>query len=185
MKPRCLAFIVVMWAFTVSAAVTLTPASARAMLSELPLHDVEGIWQLTVDGASVVIVRSASAPGTPGAVTAYDMLMLESPDRAILPGTKIGELTPLGRPRSYDGHIYTVHNGLIRRDKTQRVTVRLEDDSHLTFRNISSGVQITPYLVIPWTLRRGIRIGSDREAGLDGCIKIYPELPTEGAPRYM
>lgn len=162
----------------------LTPSSARAMLNALPLHDIEGVWQLTEDGASIVIVRNDASLST-GEVTGYDMIMLESPDRALLPGTKIGKLTPLAQPRTYDGHIFNVGDGKIKVGKTRRVTIKLEDSGHLSFRNVNSGVRITPYLVIPWRLRRGIKIENDRGVDLDGCLKIYPVTPVEGAPCYM
>lgn len=143
-----------------------------------------GYGRLTDDGASVVIIRS-NATASVAEVTGYDMIVLESPDRALLPGTKIGELTPLAQPLTYDGHILNVGSGKINPAKTRRVTVKLEDGSHMSFRNVNSGVRITPYLVIPWKLRRGIKIENDRSADLDGCLKVYPVTPVEGEPRYM
>ncbi len=180
---RWIVIILSLWMLGANAGM-LTPSSARAMLDALPLHDIEGIWQLTDDGASVVIVRS-NATASAGEVTGYDMIVLESPDRALLPGTKIGELTPLAQPLTYDGRILIIGDGKIKPAKTRRVTVKLEDSSHLSFRNVNSGVRITPYLIIPWQLRRGIKIENDRGVNLDGCLKIYPATPVEGEPRYM
>lgn len=60
---------------------------------------LEGIWQATGDGAIFVIRR------LPAAMASYELVMVDSPDWQIAPGTPFGTLRSTGSPNTYDASL--------------------------------------------------------------------------------
>lgn len=159
---------------------TLTPARAMERLDSLPLHDIEGLWQLTAEGTTVAIWRL-----DPRAATGYEMVVVTSDDLSVRPGTRLGTLTPLAQPATFDARLATDGSGRTS-GRTRRFTLKLEDGAHLSFRQVKGRVKVSPLAIFPHFLRRLVRVGpDDRPSGLDGAVKLYPEVPVKGRPRYL
>ena len=160
--------------------------SARCLLRRLPLCDVEGLWQLTGEGDVVVMVVRDDADGdTAASPSKFNIVAVEADNRALLPGTVLGSMTPTARPLTYDARVCTDLDSRGRPVKAARFTVKVESGSHMSFMRVNTGVRVSPIVLFPYFLRRGMKIGSDRPRDLDGAIKIYPRVPVEGSPRYL
>lgn len=166
---------------------TLSADSVVSVLSKMPLHDVEGLWQLTAEGATVVIWRAA--PDGIRAETAapdiYEMVLVDSPDRTWRPGTRLGTITATAQPNTFDARLYTKPSSPTSSGKPRRYTLKLVDRAHLTFTKVNKGIAISPLILFPHLFRRGIKIKDDRQPDLDGCVKIFPREPIKGIPRYL
>lgn len=60
---------------------------------------LEGIWQASGDGAIFAIRR------LPATVATYELLMIDSPDWQIAPGTPFGTLRSTGSPNTFDASL--------------------------------------------------------------------------------
>lgn len=173
-------------ALPLRAEVPLTADSVCRALDAMPLHKVEGIWQLTdVPDLTIVVWRHPGTRQDDTAVPVYDIQLLSAADRSRLPGEMLGQMHPTARPDFFDCTISTHFDKRGVPTRSARYTVELVDDAHLSFRPVNHGVRLSPILLVPPLLRRGIRIGSDRDKSLDGAIKVYPEVPVRGRPRYL
>lgn len=169
-----------------AAAQPLTADSVCRVLDTMPLHQVEGIWQLTdAPGVTIVVWRHADSEDASGAVPVYYIQLLKSDDRSRVPGEMLGQMRPTARPDRYDCTISTHFDKKGLTTKSARYTVEQIDDAHLSFKPVNHGVRLSPVILVPPLLRRGIRFVSDRDKGLDGAIKVYPEVPVKGRPRYL
>lgn len=164
-------------------AAVLTVEQAQQRLASMPLHDIEGIWQLTADGATVAIWRDdAAAQG----VAQYTVTVLESPVLTVMPGTVMGTITPTAQPHTFDASLLTDFDpGTLKLNRPRPFTLKLEDRAHLSFRRVNTGIRLSPIILFPYFMRRGMKIGSDRPDDLDGAIKLYPPTPVAGQPRYL
>lgn len=158
--------------------------SVELRLSQLPLHDIEGIWQLTEDGAFVVIerVNSNKYPGT--GIAKYQMIVLESPRLSIRPGTVMGYVALTAKQDCYDAYVYTDFDGGTVLSNAERFTLTLKD-SRLQFKQYKSGIKINLWRFVPYMFRYSVKTYNERPKDLDGCIKIYPLPSTPIYPRYL
>ncbi len=158
--------------------------TAEHYLSTSPVHRIEGIWQFTASGISVVIERYISDK-IPSDATCYRMVLLRAPDRSIIPGSIMGYLSPTAKRDVYDSRIYTNFDGSIFMS-AKRFTITMTDDERLTFKPEKKGIKFNFYRLLPRTFRIGISGQDTRDATLDGCIRIFPE-PVNGPlePRYL
>ncbi len=171
---------------SMAAAEPLTPDSVYRRLDSMPLHRIEGIWQMTdASAVTIVVWRAADSRESSSAVPVYDVLLLKAPDRSRMPGELLGQMRPTARPDCFDCTINTRFDKKGNPTKSMRYTVEVVDDAHLSFKPVHHGVRISPVILLPPMLRRGIHFGSDRDKGLDGAIKVYPEVPVKGRPRYL
>ena len=90
--------------------------SVTNRLRALPLHDIEGLWQWVEDGAIIAIERDFINE----AITRYRMVIVESPQRSIRPGTVMGYLTTTAKRDNFDARIYTDNDltGLLSKTKS-------------------------------------------------------------------
>lgn len=155
--------------------------AVKARLDATPLHTVEGIWQFTTDGATIVIERDVDSDSRPAldAPTRYRMVIIQSPSRSVLPGTVMGYLAPTAKRGSYSATIFTDSDGGSRLLKPKKFTLTLTDDSRLSFHKHGMKIKIRFWRMLPYISRLGISTREDNPRDLDGCIRIYP-MPVTG-----
>lgn len=155
--------------------------AVKARLDATPLHSIEGIWQFTTDGATVVIERDTDSGERPTSDTPmrYRMVIMRSPVRSVLPGTVMGYLSPTAKRGSYSATIFTDSDGGSRLLKPKKFTLTLTDDSHLGFHKHGLKIKVRFWRLLPYISRLGISTRDDSPRDLDGCIRIYP-MPVTG-----
>ena len=156
--------------------------SVTNRLRALPLHDIEGLWQWVEDGAIIAIERDFINE----AITRYRMVIVESPQRSIRPGTVMGYLTTTAKRGNFDARIYTDNDltGLL--SKTKSFNIVMSDDTHFSITSYREGISVNLWRLIPYMYRINISTKSNRPQGLDGCIKIFPPSTSKPQnPRYL
>lgn len=154
---------------------------------------IGGIWTATTDGATVGIVPAYAWQKTTG-MTIPDknrtlaeqwvMILLDSPDPILQPGTMMGWFSPTAKPGHYNATIYT------KRKKTKlnaprRFILRLADDGHLTMTAIHKGIEINPWRLLPYMIRGTVKYRDNTPRDLDGFIKKWPTPRNPQNPRYL
>ena len=153
--------------------------AVKSRLAASPLHTIEGIWQFTADGATIVIERDHGDSPAVDAATRYRMVIMRSPVRSVLPGTVMGYLLPTAKRGSYSATIYTDSDGGSRLLKPKKFTLTLTDDSHLSFHKHGLKIKVRFWRLLPYISRLGIYTREDNPRDLDGCVRIYP-MPVSG-----
>lgn len=160
-------------------------ATARRLVTEYATTGLEGLWTASADGATVAIIPAdAPATGTAAAPVAEASLLIvvvDSPAPAIAPGTVLGWARPAAKPGKWDARIYTTHRGGVP-DGLRPFTLTLADDNHLTMTSARTGLRVRPRIAIPYLGRWGITERREREADLDGFIRIWPVSATTPPP---
>lgn len=166
------------------------PDSVTARLSRLPLDAIEGLWQYTDEGSLIAVVaRHRRLPSVRKAdITGiYDVIVVNSADRAIRPGTIVGTIVRAGRRASYQARFYSkISRGTPTLGGHRDFTINLDPDgAYLTFkpRNGRFSINLLAILLPPgyrYTVRQSPSNRPDR-----GCVRIFPlpDLPVE--PRYL
>ena len=80
--------------------------SVEIRLSGSALHPIEGIWQMTGDGAVIAIEQSQPYTSGQTLVSGYRIVLIQSPCRRIRPGTIMGYATQSAKSGRYDAAIY-------------------------------------------------------------------------------
>ena len=160
-------------------------ATARRIIVEYADTGLEGLWRASEDGATVAIIAAdapvaAAVADLPAGVSLL-LVMVDSPAPAISPGTVIGWAKPAAKPGKWDARIST---GDITRGTPamKPFTLTLADDSHLTLSSARTGLKVRPRLAIPYLGRWGITERREREADLDGFIRVWPPSATTPPP---
>lgn len=145
---------------------------------------IEGIWRMTdvADGAVVAIERE-SGNGV------YRIVMIDGPDRSVLPGTVIGSVRAAARKGQYQAELAVAKGNNLSKltGGTRQYTLTLSDDG-LRFvlephkGRWSTGVTLS----IPLLLMRP-RIGTNRvgRATTHGALRIYPRDIQPLGPVYL
>lgn len=151
--------------------------SIKTRFDTTPTDAIEGIWQLTDSGGRIAVIRQDD--------TTFRILVVDSPDRTIFPGTIMGTAHCLAKRGHYDAEIMT-SSGSGRLKSPKRFTLRLNDDGHLSFIKINKGLRVNLWRVLPYMFRYSVREINDRQHDLDGAIKIYPRpMSIPSVPRYL
>lgn len=133
----------------------------------------EGIWELGRGGAVFEIVASAE-PG------AYTLVLLDSPDYTLNPGTVFGTMRTTGKPRCFDAALLHGLDGRGRK-KTRNFIIEVSADfSQLTFRSYRKGITVNLMRWLPYLYRFSVKEVNTRPTGIDGARRISPcqiELP--------
>lgn len=150
--------------------------SIEAAIDAAP-RTIEGIYRMGGEGALFAIVPS------PGHTHRYDLIILESPDFSVEPGTKFGYAVAGGSKDVYDAKVY----GRLRADRSNKshtFALRLRDDGYLSFEEYRNSKRISLWRWIPYLFRVTVIEENNRPKGLDGAIRVYP--PTPGtSPRIL
>lgn len=162
-----------------------------ARMMHKALHPVEGVWQLTSNGACIAIERYDN--GAPRSVTddvLYRMVLIESPDRAARSGTIIGYLRPSAKENVFNARIYTsIVNGRICNPHGFMMQVEEKSTdtgmvSSLVLVQDSPRFQINVWKLLPYLYRRVLRRNAPRQE-VDGCVRVFPEPAKPRFPRYL
>ncbi|MBD5331967.1 MAG: hypothetical protein HDR77_04415 [Bacteroides sp.] len=154
--------------------------TARRIASLGP-RAIEGIWSFTGREAIIAIERTSPA------ASAYRMVIIRTPDRAIRPGTQMGLLVPSGSAEKFDATLYTSSSGSTL-SAPKRFTLSLIDSgSRITFARVGSRYSIEPIRLLPYMFRRIIRVNrsADRNVAPAGCVRIFPAPVVPDSPVYL
>lgn len=161
--------------------------SVERRLDASALHPVEGIWQMTADGAVIAIEQAEPFTTGQTLTSGYRIVILQSPCRRVRPGTLMGYATPSAKAGHYDAAIYTSidDNGWL--NLTKRFTLELHDsESRLAFIPHRTGMRIDLRRLIPYLFRVSISTANDRPRDMDGAIRLYPISDAAPVnPRYL
>ncbi|MDE6066988.1 MAG: hypothetical protein K2G27_09240 [Duncaniella sp.] len=162
-----------------------SPDSVRARLASMPLHDIEGLWEMTGEGSLMAIERD---PATDGASAVYRMIVVRSASVSVREGTVMGYLTPTSQRGQYDARIYSSlsddHTRLIR--PTRNVITLGDEGSRITFRSYGRKLRFNWWrLLLPYMYRTLITPIERSRGDLDGCIRVYPTPSNPLNPRYL
>lgn len=139
---------------------------------------IEGVWRIS---GSEGIFAVAADPGT----IFFKLIIVDSPDRNMLPGTVMGACTAAGRNDCFDARIFTSGNtGLLSRPK--RFTLTLSEDGRLIMVPVTNKLKLNLWRFLPYMFRMSVTRVNDRPDNLDGAIRIFPENITSPlVPRYL
>lgn len=158
--------------------------SVETRLGELPLCPAEGIWQMAADGATFAIVREdAVSEPLPRHLK---LIMIESPNRRVRPGTVIGHAIPTVKPGVYEARLYTRIRELGGLELPRKFLLTLgKDDATLTMQPYKSPVKVNLLRLLPYMYRSVVRLQQSRPDGLDGAVRIYPHVPNPLTKTYL
>lgn len=142
--------------------------NADAYLEGRGLTSIEGVWRTSGSEGMMAIVADS---GT----IFHRIIVLESPDRNILPGTVMGVCTALGRNNSYDARIYTTESTSGVLAKPKRFTLTLSDDGRLIMEPITNKLKVNLWRFLPYMFRMSVVRVNNRPDNLDGAVRVYPE----------
>lgn len=162
-----------------------TYSDATALLSELPLHHIEGIWQFTDNDVEIAVVRHhLFVKDASDDADHYLMIVVSAPNRTIRPGTVMGHISRGGQPGIYNARIYTAHVGrYLTIPKT--FTISLDDDGNsFSLRRHNSPLQIFLWRLAPYLWRYPIT-NEYQNINRRGCIRRFPEPMPPLEPVYL
>lgn len=166
---------------------SLTEVKERMKTS--PLHEIEGIWQLTGDGGSIIAIERIDAGNMiEGATSIYRMAVIASSDISIQPGTVIGYAATSAKRHEYDSRIYTRRSDdHTRLSHPTRNLLKLDDSgSRMTFRPVGLSLRFNWWrLLLPYLYRSLVSPVQNGGKVEDGCVRIYPEPFPPLEPRYL
>ena len=162
-----------------------SPDSVCARMASMPLHDIEGLWEMTGEGSLMAIERD---PATDGASAVYRMIVVRSASVSVREGTVMGYLTPTSQRGQYDARIYSSlsddHTRLIR--PTRNVITLGDEGSRITFRSYGRKLRFNWWrLLLPYMYRTLITPIERSRGDLDGCVRVYPTPSNPLNPRYL
>ena len=141
------------------------------------LAPVEGVWLMSGDGALLAIERRA------GSLDVYDVVLLDSPDFTVMPGTQLGLLRQTARAGVYDVSLRTAPG--LRSDYKDKLgrghdyVLELGEDGRFTLSGYHRGKRISLRRWLPYLFRVSVVENSTRPEGLDGAVRVFP--PSAGA----
>lgn len=156
--------------------------SVKSRMSGRPLLPMEGVWEMTADGAVIAIER-INDPRR-GGTSAYALTAISMPDRSIEPGTRMGTAIDTADPRKLDAKIYTKsHDGEL--SAPADFVISLDGTGHrLSLSHYRQGIKVNLWRMIPYMFRYSVGKRDERPRGLDGMVRVYPPSSSSG-PRYL
>lgn len=157
---------------------------AIELLDKTGASRLEGLWQFTGEGATVLIIRDTNPRHPDGEPSSYSIVMIEPvDDNGIKPGDIIGQAWPTAKADHFDCRLKGTTDS---KERYHRFTAHLNDDGHMSFVRDKSGLSVSLWRWIPYLFRVTVIKHHTRDESLDGCIKIYPIQPsTFKSPRYL
>lgn len=159
-------------------------SSMMALMAEAPLHHIEGVWQFPSTGVKIAIrISDGFAPDNTAPV--YDMILIESPNRAMRPGTVMGLISPMAKRGDYEARIYTSSVGSTLTMPKKFTLTLADDDSSLTFRQHKSAFSVNLWRLLPYLWRYTIHPNHQDRRDNNGCVRIYPQPAFPREPVYL
>lgn len=140
---------------------------------------IEGVWRISGSEGLFAVVAD------PGSIF-FRLVVVDSPDRNVLPGTVMGACTAVGRNNSYDARIYTsgATTGILSRPR--RFTVTLSDEGRLIMEPVTDKLKVNLWRFLPYMFRVSVTRVNDRPNNIDGAVRVYPEQAVYPlTPRYL
>jgi len=157
-------------------------------MTSAPLHRVEGLWRFPADGGTIAIEHcNLSSSGTLAEAYTYRMVIIESSNRNLRPGTIMGYLWATSKRDIYQARIYTSASD----DGTclsglKPFTLTLSDqDSRLNFKAHRKALKLNLWRMLPYMFRFSVSKVDDTPRDLDGCVRIFPRPAIPAEPRYL
>lgn len=156
-------------------AATDPEAAVRERLDSLRVDPVEGIWSMNPNGGGATFAVLAR-PGEPGA---FEMILLESPDWRIAPGTPCGSVDATSKSGVYECRLLaspgsTKGSGLAK----YTATLRLDDQGRrLVVRPFTKRTYINLRRWVPYLFRVSIDKENTRPDDIEGAVRVYPPAP--------
>lgn len=159
-----------------------TVDSVRQRMSTAPLLPLEGIWEMTADGAVVAIEREPSA--TRQATATYRIVIVRSPDRSIPCGTLLGLGVDTSKPGQVECLLYT-KSSCGRLYSPAAFVLELGSNGRLGLYQYRRGVRVNAWGLLPYMWRRTLGWRDERPKGLDGMVRIFPFDPSNYPMIYL
>lgn len=153
-----------------------------------PLHGIEGIWQLTGDGGSIIAIERIEEGETiESAASVYRIVVITSSEISVRPGTVIGYAATSAKSNEYDSRIFTDRSeDFVYLTRPSRNLLKLDETgTRLSFTPVGLKLRFNWWrLLLPYLYRSVI---TPLEGGKveDGCVRIYPEPVPPVEPRYL
>lgn len=156
--------------------INVTNADAYFLGSRLA--PIEGVWRISgSEGVFAIIADPATI--------FYKLIVVDSPDQNIIPGTVMGACTETGRLNHFDARIFT-KGTLEKMSSPRRFTISLSQEGRLIIVPVIDKLKFNLWRLLPYMFRNSVRHVNNRPDNLDGAIKIFPsDLSTPLAPRYL
>ena len=148
--------------------------SMRTRLSETDLQPLEGLWYYPTEQMTLAIEKQS---GTTDAIATYRLIMVESPDAHLLPGTVIGCAQPSVVDGKYSLTLYTERDRTTLLHPMECVATLNADASTLTFDPPKWKVKVRLNLArfLPQIFRSvSIVPEKEKEPMPQGFRKVYP-----------
>lgn len=153
--------------------------NADAFFAGRGLTAIEGVWRMSGSEAMMAIVADH---GT----IFHKIVIVDSPDRNLLPGTIMGVCTALGRNNCYDARIFTSSAPFGILSKPKRFTLTLSDDGRLIMEPITNKLKVNLWRFLPYMFRMSVVRVNNRPDNLDGAVRVFPDVNVSPlTPRYL
>ncbi|MBO7382428.1 MAG: hypothetical protein J6U03_03565 [Muribaculaceae bacterium] len=151
-------------------------------MSDKILDAIEGVWQFTgEDGALVAIEKDPTTTGLPS----YKMIVIDSPQRALLPGSVMAKIHSTVKPDTFEADIFTHFNlSSMNLDRPKKFILTLKN-ARLTIKPVKAKLSVNLLRLIPYAYRLGLSYRDHRPDDLDGCVRIFPVPPQPSNPVYL
>lgn len=157
---------------------SINVTNADAYFSGSRLAPIEGVWRISGSEGIFAIIADP-------ATIFYKLIVVDSPDQNVIPGTVMGACTEAGRLNHFDARIFT--KGTIEKmSSPKRFTISLSEEGRLVIVPVIDKLKFNLWRLLPYMFRNSVRHVNNRPDNLDGAIKIFPpDLSTPLAPRYL
>lgn len=154
--------------------------SLKARLQAAPLRHLEGLWRFAGDQALVAIeLCDATSEALPG-MELYRLVIVDSPRKAVKPGTVLGYAVPAGQRDTYDARLYTSWLRSLLKNHA-RFTMKIDaDDSHLTLTPVKSSWKLLLRHTFHFLVRAGLYHNPQASQAVEGFTRVFP--PSTGRP---
>lgn len=165
---------------------TYTVDSIKADMDSRPLHHIEGIWMMTETSAKVAIELESGPTNSARSTdaTAYRMVLLTSPNRALRPGTLMGRIVPSAKEGIYQAEIYSSAIGS-RLSNPAKFTVELDKtDNRIILTRHQNAFSVNLWRALPYMWRYVVRKNQPTPT-YHGCVRLYPPPVPPLQPIYL
>ncbi len=160
--------------------------SIKADMDSRPLHHIEGIWMMTETSAKVAIELdySPAIGGRSSDAPAYRIVLLTSPNRALRPGTIMGQIVPSAKEGVYQAEIYSSAIGS-RLSNPAKFTMELDKtDNRIVLTRHQNTFTVNLWRALPYMWRYVVRKNQPATT-YHGYVRLYPPPVPPLQPIYL
>lgn len=163
-------------------AAPLNRIEAEKLCDNLPLSDIEGIWEFPSEETSMLIKRSDDR-----LKGVFDIILIESTDCRLFSGMKLGEIMASADPYKFKLHLSSkIKKGVLKAPMDCLATLSKTGKS-ITIEEPGIKISFSPSIIFPslWNFfRLGARMRFNNPASKipQGWIKTYPS--PDSSPNY-